>query len=506
MRTLLHCILLSSLLLALFGCAGFPATRDAVERQAKKIEQVEKQRKETFARDKEPVKVLDDGYYISGGTRVPISEYARLPKLFERKITLIKKEAMTLEEIASVVTKEFGVPVRIATHQEHGNAQLINAMLVDFNDVPLKVFLDGVAANFSVSWDWLEKQGVIQFYKMKTKTFTVAASIGKVDVSSSISNTSDSGSGSTSGEEVSKQSSSGEQETTLKATYTTWDEIKENIASMLSKNGRVVYSQGAGTVTVTDYPSVLNTVEIFVDQLNENLMRQVAISVKVYALQTDKDKEHSIDINAVFNDLKVNLVTDGAAALSQLSGMGSLTATIIDYNSKLDNSSAVLKTLRTVGDVSLITSGSAVTLNNQPSPIQVVTEESYLAEVSNTSTTDVGTTAELTPGKVTTGFTMLCIPHIIDSKTVILQYSLCLSDLESLDDISSGGQTIQVPTVSTRSVMQRVRMPLGSTLILAGYERQQDSYQESGGLFGWGRRGGHNNELVVIAIEVNSLG
>jgi MSHA biogenesis protein MshL len=136
----------------------------------------------------------------------------------------------------------------------------------------------------------------------------------------------------------------------------------------------------------------------------------------------------------------------------------------------------------------------------------VVTEESYLAAVSTTNTTDVGTLQELTPGKVTTGFSMLAIPHIIDSSTVILQYSISLSSLDSIDDISSGDQRIQVPTVSTRSVLQRVRMPLGSTLVLAGYEEQADSYGEGVGLFGWSRRGGTDRELIVIAIEVNDFG
>ncbi len=502
------CVLLAVCLLSA-GCAGLPATSGQVDRQAEAINDMEKQRERHFAGAR-PVTVLD-AHYIGNGKRVRISDMQKLPKVFGRTITLVQMEPITLEEIAEIVTKEVGTPVRVSTHLGSSGGenagQFINAMQVSYTG-PFKGFLDSVAAYFGVTWEWQSKQGLIQFYRLKTRTFAVAAALGKVSVSSTISNISDT-SGSQSGaageETTATQAASGEQTTTLEADYAAWEEIKTNIESMLSKDGRVVYSQGAGTVTVTDYPSVLNDVEDFIREINDHLTRQVAITVKVYALQTDRDKDHGINIEAMFNDTKVRAISAGADALPDLTGIGTLAATIIDPDSKWEGSNVILKSLKTVGDVTLVTSGSAITLNNQPSPIQVVTEESYLAKVSSTTTVDVGNTSELTPGKVTTGFSMLAIPHVLDAKTVVLQYYLSLSHLDSLDNVSSGQQRIQVPTVSTRSVMQRVKMPLGSTLVLAGYEEQGDSFEEGVGLFGWERKGGHNKELIVIAIEVNSL-
>lgn len=507
-----YCILLLGLALlatGMTGCAGLPATGEAVEQQGVIIRSVEERRKRDFAHA--PVKTVD-GHFIGSGQRLMLSGESKLPKVFDREITIIEMNPMGIEDLAQMITQEFDIPVRLATRLgsqgsgSSGNSSHGGKTLFVDHQGNLKKLLDTIAAHFALSWEWDAKTGVIQFFKFKTKTFSVAANLGKVSINSSISNISDTGTSSETEEKsTSTQTTTGEQTTRLEASYTAFEEIKENVASMLSASGRVVFSQGSGTVTVTDYPSVLAEIEEFINQINSHLMRQVAINVTVYALRTSQDKDHSIQIDAIFENDYVNLVTAGANALPELTGLGSLTATILDP-SELDGSTAVLKSLKKVGDVSLVTSGSAITLNNQPSPIQVVTEESYLAKVSTTNTADVGTLQELTPGKVTTGFSMLAIPHIIDSSTVILQYSISLSSLDSIDDISSGGQRIQVPTVSTRSVLQRVRMPLGSTLVLAGYENQADSFDEGVGLFGWSRRGGTDRELIVIAIEVNDFG
>lgn len=508
MKRYLLWILVLILFNVLSGCAGLPASRDGVEEKSTIVESMERTRQADFAKSKQGVTVTDN-IYVGRGKRVKLSKTEQLPKFLGRMITLVKMSPMTLQEIAEVITREIGVTVNVTTHgstlQSSNLSIMPDVMYVSYSGT-LQNFLDTVSANFGLTWEWKSSKGQICFYRLKTQTFSVAASLGKVDINTTITNLSDTGGSSSEEDGVSTQTSSGEQATKMSASYTAWEEIKENIKSMLSDQGRVVYSKGAGTVTVTDYPSVLTDVENYVTQLNDHLTRQVAISVRVYALRTDKSKDHGISIDAVFQDETINVVTKGAAALTEVGGLGQVAAAIIGGQApKWTDSEVILKSLRQVGDATLLTSGHAITLNNQPSPIQVVEEQSYLAKVSSTSTTDVGTTSELTPGKVTTGFSMLAIPHVLDSKTVILQYSLNLSSLDSLDDISSGAQRIQVPTVSTRSVLQRVRMPLGSTLVLSGYEEQNDSFEDGRGLFGWQRKGGRNRNLIVIAITVNEL-
>ena len=142
-------------------------------------------------------------------------------------------------------------------------------------------------------------------------------------------------------------------------------------------------------------------------------------------------------------------------------------------------------------------------MNNQPIPIQAVRREAYLASSSMT-TTDTGETSSLTPGEITTGFAMTVIPHILEGRRVVLQYTVNLSSLDDLAEFSSGDSSIQLPKVSTRSYSQRMTIKMGQTLVLAGFEQEIDGKDTTGGLLGLGRSRAYSKSLMVITISTES--
>jgi type II secretory pathway component GspD/PulD (secretin) len=83
---------------------------------------------------------------------------------------------------------------------------------------------------------------------------------------------------------------------------------------------------------------------------------------------------------------------------------------------------------------------------------------------------------------------MSVLPRVLDHGRILMFFNLTLSDLLSLEavDITSGSKTeegeekgdsqyIQNPVIETRGFTQEVAMKSGETLILAGYERVEDS-------------------------------
>ncbi|EQD67604.1 type IVB pilus formation outer membrane protein, R64 PilN family, partial [mine drainage metagenome] len=104
--------------------------------------------------------------------------------------------------------------------------------------------------------------------------------------------------------------------------------------------------------------------------------------------------------------------------------------------------------LDTYGHVSLMTQGSGIALQGQPLPIEVTKTVGYLASAETTASTLVGQSTALTPGQVTTGFSMIVVPRILPGGSLAMQYAVDLSTLNSLTTINSGGESIQVPSVS----------------------------------------------------------
>lgn len=238
----------------------------------------------------------------------------------------------------------------------------------------------------------------------------------------------------------------------------------------------------------------------YIAEINKRLSRQVALTVHVWALEVTDENEAGLDMQALFANDDISVV---AGSLSALGGPGSASATVV--SGQLKNSQGVLKALKAWGNATQVTSGGGLILSNQPVPIQAIKRIAYLAG-SSASQSDYGQTTELTPGEVTTGFAMTVIPHILDRRRVLLQYSINLSSLDELAEFSTNDLTVQLPKTSTRAFSQRSSMQMGQTLVLAGFQDQTQKLANSLGLLNFGRGGTYGKTLLVITIEVEAAG
>ena len=262
----------------------------------------------------------------------------------------------------------------------------------------------------------------------------------------------------------------------------------------------MVGNQAAGTITVRDRAENIRQVSAYIAEINRRLSRQVALTVHVWALEVTDENEAGLDFQMLFANDDISIV---AGSLASLGSPSSASATIV--SGKLKNSTGVLKALKEWGNATQVTSGGGLILSNQPVPIQAIKRIAYLAG-SSSSQSDYGQTTEITPGEVTTGFAMTIIPHILDRRRVLLQYSINLSSLDELTEFSTSDFTIQLPKTSTRAFSQRSTMQMGQTLVLAGFQDQTQQLANSLGLLNFGRGARYGKTLLVITIEVEAAG
>jgi len=333
----------------------------------------------------------------------------------------------------------------------------------------LSGFLDLISARFNASWE-LEGD-TVRFFKTKTKTFRLAALPGNTSLKSKIGTQSSggSGSGSSSG---SSSSGSAEQEAGTEFTgLSVWTGIEDSIKTMLTSDGKLTVTPATGTITISDTPLVLDRVSKFIDEQNLALSRQVVINVKVLSVDLTDSDEYGINWNAVYNNVNRSLGFTLSNAIAPSVGATNLTLKVLS-GSMWDGTTAMVDALSKQGKVSQVTSASMVTLNNQPAPIQVGRQTSYLASSQTTlGVAGSGNTTTLQPGVISTGFSMNTIPHILDDNKLMLQYSGDISSLIKIDSVTSGGSTIQTPEIDTRNFLQRVILNSGETLVVTGFEQ-----------------------------------
>ena len=374
-----------------------------------------------------------------------------------------------------------------------GGTGMMTPVLISYSGTAAGL-LDVIAGRFGVFWKY--ENGGVLFYSLETKTFVLSAVPGDSSLTANVTgggSNSSSGSGSAgtpSGTSSSTSStSSGDasgSHTGVNSSLSVWSDINKAVKSMLSQSGSAVITPSTGTVMVTDNPVYVKRVGEYIARENEVLSKQVLMQVKVLSVTINDSNQYGVNWNAVFNSLSKNVGITATNAFPTGPGVGSLSMSVLNSAaagtniSQFAGSSAVIDALSTQGKVTLVTSATIVTLNNQPVPVQVGTQTSYLASVATTNTANVGTTSMLTPGVVQTGFNMNLLPHLLDDGRVLLQFAVNISSLNKMNSVTSGGNTIEIPEVDSRDFLQRVSMHSGQTLILSGFEQTSDSVNKQG--------------------------
>ena len=380
---------------------------------------------------------------------------------------------------------------------------LASGSILDVNYAgTLRGLLDTIAGLSGYGWDFDARTRRITFSRLQVRTFVLAASVGTVAWDSQVSNRSREQQGNAlSGDNINATVTSGDttsqtaQINTTKATLDVWKDVETTVKGLLSRAGTVSINQSAGTLTVRDTHSRLEAIARYIEEMNARLERQVALCVRVWALEVSDASRLGLNLQTLFTSPDV-AVEAGTASQAT----GSLAAVSV-LKGRLTGSSATLEALKEWGNATQLTSASGLVMNNQPFPVQAVRRHAYLAGMTM-STSEYSQTSEITPGEVTTGFAMTLIPHILPDRHVLLQYNITLSSLEDMTTIERDSIAVQLPQVSTRAFSQRTRLKAGQTLVLAGFEQDTASATRDLGLLSGLRDHDASKTLLVISIEL----
>lgn len=380
-------------------------------------------------------------------------------------------------------------------------------------------FLDVASSRIGISWEMNE--GQIRLFRYVSRTLRIAALPGDTSMDAKVGTSSSSGGSATgagstaSATSGSTQSSSSTQNSGVNFSgLSVWKGIEESVKAMLTPAGKIVVAASLGTITVTDTPAVVNAVEKFVEQQNKALSKQVVVNVRVLSIDLNNTDSYGINWEAVYNSLSNNFGMTLNSGVAAIQGAGSLAASILSTAGQNTNSGikawagskAIIEALATQGRVSTVTSASVTTLNNQPAPIQVGRQTSYVASSSTAITTGIATTS-LTAGMVNSGFSMSLLPHIMDGNRMLLQYAVDMSSLLSLNTVTSGTSIMQTPDLDTRNSLQRIMVNSGDTIVVAGFENSEVNAKSQGvagaenPALGGSVVGKRNKNIIVILLQ-----
>lgn len=431
-----------------------------------------------------------------GATAVPINNGQALPPILNQPdgVVMTFERPMTFVEVSRMIQAATGIRVttrtRTATEASGGDATERTFIPADGAEVtggrvvwqgPLSALLDQISDYFDAEWTYDGTSLIMSEEVMKS--FMLHALAGSINFSGSIASASEEGS-----------SGLPQVDTGSESTLELWGEIQTAVDSMVGDTGRATYSPSTGGITVTGSPSIVARVEEYLRIQNSQRLRRVAVAVKVLSIETSDRNQLGFNLSAVFErafngkPFQFSSVGEGLTAgilravplLDPITGLPSLEedASAPDQ----DTVAATLEASEEINRVSLTNSGAIVTLSDIPAPLQIGRTVAYLERVSATAGEgDEAGTVTMEPGEVSLGLTMNVLPRVIQRDRVLLRLAIGITDAaQPFPRFEAGGVRIELPEVETTGFLQNAVLAPGETLVLAGFEKNQNSVNDEG--------------------------
>lgn len=354
---------------------------------------------------------------------------------------------------------------------------------VDFRNLSLDKSLDAILDTFNYFAE--SNGGLIRVKKSKTAFFNVdyvrLNRSGNGSTTANISSSSSAGGsgGSPGGASPAGGAGGGGDSTSVSITKTDsikfWDELDEQLKSMLSPSGKLAINRMVGNIMVTDQKASVDRIGEYLSHIKRTLHLQVDLEAQIFEVVLDDELHMGIDWQNITGSLEKWAISSGGLPVGIPSSrlivdnpLGGLTpgSPALSLAITKDQSKVVIDALKQQGKLEVVSQPRIRTLNNQAALIKVGTEKPFFrSSVIATTGTSSQTTTDVQVQSITIGTILALTPQISDDGWITMDISPVITRL--VDSIA-GPNGATAPEVDIKQTSSLVRIRENSTVIIGG--------------------------------------
>ncbi len=298
-----------------------------------------------------------------------------------------------------------------------------------------------------------------------------------------------------------------------------WRELEDTLHLLVGKEKEhsVLVTPQAGIIVVKALPEKIEAVKDYLTRAEITMRRQVIIEAKILEVELNDGFQSGINWSAlgkVAEGKSVNYNLGNLVEPERLRNQDNIGG-VFGVTLNLKDFTGLVELLETQGNVQVLSSPRISTVNNQKAVIKVGTDEFFVTEVTNDTTTSGGGASdsqsiELTP--FFSGIALDVTPQISDSNEVILHIHPTVSEVTDQNKvINVGDASFNLPLAlsSIRESDSIVFAENGQVVVIGGL--MQNSSRDSnaaapglgrlpllGHLFSQKRQSSKKSELVIL--------
>jgi len=279
-----------------------------------------------------------------------------------------------------------------------------------------------------------------------------------------------------------------------------FEELRDGLVTLVSESGKFNLDRKAGLLQVTDYPSNLDRIAVYIETYENRALRQVQIVAKIIEVELREDFSAGIDWAAVFRSAGNAVVVTQRLAPTRGSGAFTMGVNIKDFT-------GMLEAFASQGKVNVMASPRVMAMNNEPAVMRVGTQDVFFVTTSQVdATTGQILQTVVTPQSITEGVVLSVTPQISGDGVIHMSITPSITERTGTATSRLGDQ---VPIVSVRETDTLVRVHEGETIVIAGLMQDRTSVEKSkvpvlgdaplvGGLFRREERLKRKTDLVIL--------
>lgn len=293
---------------------------------------------------------------------------------------------------------------------------------------------------------------------------------------------------------------SGKSETKFSSSF--WTDIEKLVSGNVSSGIYTIFKD-ASILTFTGRNSEYETLKKIIDDYQKTNSKQFVVSYKIYNLDKGKTKKLGADLGFNFSDHGTSAGINNAL-LDKIAGNINISSDFNGGENPKFRLGAQLEALYNLTGKEVLQSGTFVTKNNVPIPLNMTTSSNYVSgriQTMNTASNFVDTQIET--DKITVGTSFIITPRIMSDGNIEVVSGFTKSTLDSLDSFGEKGNEIMLPVVSSVEMFNTSLMRPGSIGVVSEFDVKSAGDGSKFGVFSFLIDSEDKNNTTVMVIGID---